>query len=219
MSRADDYVDRVGRLLADLDPDDRTSLLADLREQLAQSDDPALLGTPDEFVAEYRRSAGLTPDAEHPVLISQITSIGVLALAVLLLFSFGGQIVLGPTVLVVGWFLARGSAAWLRNAWTVVAILLSGEITFILLGRSDWPNRVYPLLGTLLIAALVGWLFHRTAPTAPGPNHIAQAIMWGGALAAATFLVAGMPGDSPWPAILIAVSAAALGGWLILARR
>jgi hypothetical protein len=57
-----DYLDRVASGLGDLPDDDREEVLQDLRAHLAELDEEeveAALGSPDEFVAEFRASAGL----------------------------------------------------------------------------------------------------------------------------------------------------------------
>lgn len=225
-SRVDDYLDRVERLLSDIDPDDRESLLADLRDQMDKSEDPAAtLGPQEDFVTEYRRSAGLPVATAHPteesaaIRAADLVSILVLALAVLLLFSFGGQIVLGPPVLVAGWFLARGSVPWLRTAWTIVAGLMAGELAYIFLSRLVWPNRAYPLFGILLVAGAIAAFFHNTTRTPPGPSHLPLAIMWVGLVGAALLLATSMGRGGAIGGLFVAFAALALGGGLMYLRR
>jgi hypothetical protein len=57
-----EYLERVASGLADLAVDDREEVLQDLKAHLAELDEKeveAALGSPDEFVAEFRASAGL----------------------------------------------------------------------------------------------------------------------------------------------------------------
>lgn len=57
-----DYLDRVAAGLGDLPDEDREEVLHDLRAHLAELDESevqATLGSPDDFVAEFRASAGL----------------------------------------------------------------------------------------------------------------------------------------------------------------
>lgn len=66
-SEAQDFLDRVGAELSDLPVDDRTDLLEELGahlDDLESEDDTPLerrLGTPQEYAAELRASAGLPP--------------------------------------------------------------------------------------------------------------------------------------------------------------
>lgn len=62
-----DYLDRVASGLADLTEEDRTEVIQDLRAHLAELDDDAIettLGSPEQFVAEFRSSAGLDDQPE-----------------------------------------------------------------------------------------------------------------------------------------------------------
>ena len=62
-----EYLDRVAAGLADLAEDDRDEVLEDLRAHLAELDEEeveAALGSPAEFVAEFRTSAGLDEDVK-----------------------------------------------------------------------------------------------------------------------------------------------------------
>jgi uncharacterized membrane protein len=171
-SSATEYLRRIEELLADIGEDDRASLLADLVEQL--SDVPevqatARLGTPEEFVEEYRRSAGMEtppdtarPDTARPeraIRVDTLISAVCLPLGVAILFSFGGQVLFGLPVLVIEWIFARNSPRTLRLMWSALAALLAGEIVYLIVGqRSTIPGW---LLG-LATAAVTGILFIRT---------------------------------------------------------
>lgn len=61
-----DYLDRVHSGLADLSEEDREEVMQDLRAHLAELDEESIeanLGTPEEFVEEFRASAGLEEQA------------------------------------------------------------------------------------------------------------------------------------------------------------
>lgn len=93
------------------------------------------------------------------------TVISVLALpfGVIVLFSFGGQLIVGPFALAIEWILARVSPRPLRLAWSFLAAVLAGEIAFLAL-----DIHVPALEGFLAVvlglatAALVAILFYRT---------------------------------------------------------
>lgn len=64
-----DYLDRVASGLADLPEEDREEVIQDLRAHLAELDHANIrntLGTPEEFVAEFRASAGLDEEPGKP---------------------------------------------------------------------------------------------------------------------------------------------------------
>jgi uncharacterized membrane protein len=168
-----DYLKRVDRLLIDLEPDEKGSLLANLREQLDEVPEGELgirLGTPEEFVAEYRRSAGIegeagmTRESGPLVTVASVASAVALPFGVLILFSFGGQLVLGPFVLAIEWILARVSPKPLRIVWSVLAGALVGEIVVLSLDMYLFPvDGVLFLLIGVVVAIPVGFLFYRTS--------------------------------------------------------
>lgn len=164
------YLDRVATLLVDVDVDERVSLLADLADELREIPDSELaerLGSPEEFALEYRRSAGLdTPAEPDRTLESKIaTVISALALpfGVLVLFSFGGQLIFGPFVLVVEWILARISPKPLRLAWSFLGAALAGEIVYLVLDLHF--RRIHGFLAVVIglaVAGVAALLFFRT---------------------------------------------------------
>jgi uncharacterized membrane protein len=164
------YLDRVAQLLSDVDEEERVSLLADLEDELREIPESELaerLGMPEDFAAEYRRSAGIkVPDNEEPEIQSKIaTVVSVLALpfGVLLLFSFGGQLIYGPFVLAIEWILARISPRPLRLAWAFLGAALVGEIVYLVLDIH--VRRIDGFLAVvvaLAAAASVALLFFRT---------------------------------------------------------
>jgi hypothetical protein len=62
------YLEQVALGLADLPEDDREEVIQDLRSHLAELDEDeveAAMGSPDDFVAEFRASAGLDDDSQR----------------------------------------------------------------------------------------------------------------------------------------------------------
>ncbi len=172
------YLRRVEELLSDIANDDRTSLLVDLTDQLEDLPENELnerLGTPEAFADEYRRSAGLAmplPPAprSQTAVIAMILSALAVPFGVVMLLSFGGQLVLGPFVLAIEWILARVSPRLLRIAWSLLAGALAGEIAYLRLGL------YVPLMGSfpavvvgVVVAGLVTLLFNRTTRHDPNP--------------------------------------------------
>lgn len=164
------YLDRVAHLLADVDEEERVSLLADLADDLSEMPDSELterLGSPEDFATEYRRSAGIETPADHePEIQSKIaTAISAAALpfGVLALFSFGGQLVFGPFVLAIEWILARISPRPLRLAWSLLGAALAGEIAYLALDLHvrRFDGFLAVVMG-LAVAAFVALLFFRT---------------------------------------------------------
>lgn len=163
------YLDRVARLLADVDEEERVSLLADLADELREIPDSELterLGSPEDFAAEYRRSARIeTPADQEPEIQSKIaTAISAVALpfGVLALFSFGGQLIFGPFVLAIEWILARISPSPLRIAWSLLGAALAGEIAYLAVNvRGPFDGLLAVVIG-LAVAAAVALLFFST---------------------------------------------------------
>jgi uncharacterized membrane protein len=191
----DDYLSRVERLLGDLAADDRAGLLEDLHDQLEETsvDPETLLGSPEEFAAEFRRSAGIEESVTAAP--SAITSGLALVVAFLLLFSFGAQLFVGPTVLVLGWYLARASSSWLRIAWCVVAALLAGEVAYFWLSGAHWPERYLEILGALAVGLGVGGFFLVTTRMPPSRHHVADAALSTAAVGSVTLWIMAARGD------------------------
>jgi uncharacterized membrane protein len=168
-----DYLERVGHLLSDIDEDDRVSLLAELADQLEEVPEAELnqrLGTPEEFVAEYRRSAGLdapTSDGtgSQAKTLATVVSVLALPLGVLVFFSFGGQLVFGWLVLAAEWALARISPQPLRITWSVLAGVLVAQVLYLAVDTQGGTNRANSFIAIaviMIVGALVALLFYRT---------------------------------------------------------
>jgi uncharacterized membrane protein len=165
-----EYLGRVDDLLGGIDEEERLSLLADLADQLeelSESEIAERLGSPEEFAAEYRRSAGLeSPSDRTRSYSTAATVISTLALPVgiLVLFSFGGQLVFGPFVLAIEWIFARVSPVPLKIAWSLLAAALAGEIVYLVLDLYIAEADGFPaVLAGLVAAVLVALLFYRTS--------------------------------------------------------
>jgi uncharacterized membrane protein len=168
---ATEYLNRIEELLGDIAEDDRASLLADLTEQLSDvsgSEATARLGTPEEFVEEYRRSAGIetpseTARPERAIRLDTLISVIFLPFGIAILLSFGGQILFGPFILVIEWILARISPRPLRLMWSALAGLLAGEIVYLIVDMNGPQIRTFTglLLGSAT-GAVIGLMFFRT---------------------------------------------------------
>lgn len=98
-----------------------------------------------------------------PSTVATILSGLLLPVGVLVLFSFGGQIVFGPFVLAIEWILARVSARPIRIAWCVLAGALAGEIVYLALDlKVTQIDGFLAVVAGLLIASLVVPLFIST---------------------------------------------------------
>ena len=168
---ATEYLKRIEELLGDIAEDDRASLLADLTEQLSDvpsSQMTAQLGTPEEFVEEYRRSAGIETPSEtsrpaRAIRLDTLISAICLPFGIAILLSFGGQLLFGPFVLVIEWILARISPRPLRILWSGLAGLLAAEIIYLIVDMNGGQIRTFTglLLGSAT-AAVIGLMFFRT---------------------------------------------------------
>jgi uncharacterized membrane protein len=169
------YLDEVGRLLDDLDADETSSLLADLGDRLGEISEAQIaerLGSPKDFVDEYRSSAGIdskaTIGSRPATLVQNLLSGLLLPFGAIVLFSFGGQLILGPFVVTLEWVLARISARPLRIAWSLLAGALVAEIAYLVLdiyvGAIDGLAAV---LAGMMVGAFAGILIYRTAAATP----------------------------------------------------
>jgi hypothetical protein len=162
---ATEYLKRIEELLGDIAEGDRASLLADLTEQLSDvsgSEATARLGTPEEFVEEYRRSAEIetpseTARPERAIRLDTLISVIFLPFGIAILLSFGGQLLFGPFILVIEWILARISPRPLRLLWSALAGLLAGEIVYLIVEMTP-----IGFLLALATASVTGLLFVRT---------------------------------------------------------
>lgn len=96
-------------------------------------------------------------------MVATVASVVALPFGVLLLFSFGGQLVLGPFALAVEWVLAKLSPAPLRLIWSALAGALTGEIAYLVLDTQVASIDGFPAVAVgLVFAAVTALLFYRT---------------------------------------------------------
>lgn len=96
--------------------------------------------------------------------VATLTSVLALPFGILVLFSFGGQLILGPFVLAIEWILARVSPKPLRITWSLLAGALVGEIAVIVTDTYLFPLNSYLIALTwILIAGPIAILVYRTA--------------------------------------------------------
>lgn len=180
-AKAAEYLEEVGRLLSDIDEEDRTNLLGELADQLEDLTDAEAidrLGSPEEFVVEFRRSAGLEelrpPVQRHKTLIT-VASTLLLPIGLYVLYSLGEQqLLLVPIALAVLWGIARLSPRPLQITWSVLAGILGAQVLYFIFdqqggaGRSDGFQAAAALVTT---AALITLLFYRTTRNEVGPTE------------------------------------------------
>ena len=95
-------------------------------------------------------------------LLIQVGLVAVGALSVVILFSFGGQLVVAPALLPVQWLLARHTDGWVARAFAVLGTLLAFEVVFLVTALLLGDGGRAALSGTALglVAAIA---FFRTA--------------------------------------------------------
>ena len=162
------FLARVRERLSDVPSEDRRSLLEDLEAQLYQMPEEDLfaqLGTPETVARDYRESLGMASGgAITPRTLRTATSILLLPLGVLVLFSFGGQLVIGLPVLALEWLVARMAPRGLRLIWSALAGLLAGEAVYLYLGEVTLIAGLTPvrIAAGLATGLAVTWLYATT---------------------------------------------------------
>jgi hypothetical protein len=92
----------------------------------------------------------------QPSMLSTVVSGLLTPLGVLVLFSFGAQIVFAPFVLAIEWILARVALRPVRIIWSVLAGALAGEYVYLLFDlRVEQVDGLPAVLLGLVTAALV----------------------------------------------------------------
>ena len=87
----------------------------------------------------------------------------------LMLFSFGGQIVVAPALLPAQWLIARHTRGAISMAFSSLGALLAAEVTWIALAGS-FGSGASLVAGGLVVATglVVGFIFFRTSRPAAG---------------------------------------------------
>ncbi len=194
-SRAE-YLVEVERLLHDLADDDLQSLMSDLLEQLADLSDEdvvEVLGTPEDFAGEYRRSAGLSertsPDLDRST--RSMANTGALVLLPLVLMMMvsmgGGMFFFGPGLIGIGWLICRRVAAWIRAIWAMAAGVLVGWTVYLGLAvamgapasAGIWASilPVWAGVAATITTAVFFWRTTGGVVSSEGPGHLAKAAM------------------------------------------
>jgi hypothetical protein len=85
--------------------------------------------------------------------------------SVVILFSFGGQVIVGPALLPAQWIIARDTSGWVSTAFSVLGALLLIEVTYLLTALGLGESSVTVAVGVPL-AIVAGYLFYRTSQRA-----------------------------------------------------
>jgi len=94
-----------------------------------------------------------------------VTQVGLLILggvSFIILFSFGGQVVVAPALLPAQWLVARSTSGWVSKTFSILGVFLLLEVVplavVILVGESApvW-------IGGVVVAAMGGAAFYRTS--------------------------------------------------------
>ena len=101
---------------------------------------------------------------------SAAAALGVVAFfSALVLFSFGGQVIIAPVLLPAQWLIARHTRAATSMAFSVLGALLAAELTWIVLALGFGENATLAVGGLVGAAGmLVGFLFFATSRPAGG---------------------------------------------------
>ena len=85
---------------------------------------------------------------------STLVSAALIPVGLVVLLSFGGQIVFAPFVLVIEWVLARIAKGVVKIAWSVLAGVMAGEYVYLLIDlRTDYSGFLAVMAG--MAAAVV----------------------------------------------------------------
>lgn len=103
---------------------------------------------------------------------STALSAALLPIGVIILFSFGGQVVFAPFALAIEWVLARVAKTPVRIAWSLLAGVLAGEFVYLLIDlRSERFDGLAAVVAGLAVAVVVALGFVLTTGTLPRPRR------------------------------------------------
>ena len=93
---------------------------------------------------------------------STLVSAALIPVGIVVLLSFGGQIVFAPFVLVIEWVLARIAKGVVRMAWSLLAGVMAGEYVYLLIDlRTDY-SAVLAVVAGLATAVIVAFAYLAT---------------------------------------------------------
>ncbi len=82
--------------------------------------------------------------------------------SVLILFSFGGQVVVAPALLPAQWMIARDTSGWVSVLFSVLGAVLLAEVLYLGFALVVGESPVAVALG-VPVAVAGGYLFYRTS--------------------------------------------------------
>ena len=82
--------------------------------------------------------------------------------SVLILFSFGGQVVVAPALLPAQWMIARDTSGWISTVFSALGAMLTAEMVYLVFALILGENPVTVALGAPL-AVGAGFLFYRSS--------------------------------------------------------
>jgi hypothetical protein len=93
---------------------------------------------------------------------STLVSAALIPVGLVVLLSFGGQIVFAPFVLVIEWVLARIAKGVVKMAWSLLAGVMAGEYVYLLIDlRTDY-SAVLAVVAGLAAAVVVTFVYLAT---------------------------------------------------------
>lgn len=84
------------------------------------------------------------------------------AFSVVILFSFGGQVVVAPALLPAQWMIARDTSGWVSTTFAVLGALLTAEVVYLVSALIFGENPVTVAMG-VPVALGAGLLFYRSS--------------------------------------------------------
>jgi len=95
-------------------------------------------------------------------LVVQVGLLIVGGLSVLILFSFGGQVVVAPALLPAQWMIARDTSGWVSVMFSVLGAVLLAEVLYLGFALVVGETAIAVAIG-VPVALLGGFLFYRTS--------------------------------------------------------
>ncbi len=82
--------------------------------------------------------------------------------SVLILFSFGGQVVVAPALLPAQWIIARDTSGWVSTTFSALGAVLTAEVVYLVFALVFGENPVTVAMG-VPVALGFGLLFYRSS--------------------------------------------------------